>query len=359
MNYGQWFAVTSDYYGAGSATLAVSQFIKSRNPEFIISAGDNYSTYYGTIDTQVGQFYHEFIFPYAGSYGPGDTVNRFFPAVGNHDIDGGGIINYLSYFELPDTARYYDFVKGNVHFFALNSNISEPEGTSDTSVQAQWLQSKLAGSASLYNIVYFHHPPFSSGLHGSNTYMQWPFKQWGATAVLSGHDHYYEHLNIDNLDYFICGTGGQPLYTTYNAIPGSIRHYSGIHGALFTKANHDSITFQFINISDSLIDQYSIYPISIVKNDLVKNESEIFQNSPNPFSSVTKIKLFLAHSGNVQVKVFNILGDEVETLSEGRMTAGFHEINWNAINLKNGMYFYRFRFDDIFKIRKAIVNNEF
>src|SRR5688500_8304585 len=83
------FAVISDCEGAKPATTDVANLVKSWNPEFIVTAGDNYdaSGAAGTIDQNIGQFYHQFIYPYVGSYGPGssDGINRFFPALGNHD----------------------------------------------------------------------------------------------------------------------------------------------------------------------------------------------------------------------------------------------------------------------------------
>ena len=76
-----------DYGNAGPDELAVAELVKSWNPEFIITLGDNNYDVgsQSTIDPNIGQYYHEFIFPYIGSYGPGDTVNRFFPSLGNHD----------------------------------------------------------------------------------------------------------------------------------------------------------------------------------------------------------------------------------------------------------------------------------
>lgn len=87
-----------------------------------------------TIDPNIGQYYHEFISPYPGIYGVGDTINRFFPTLGNHDVRTDDGQPYTDYFTLPNYERYYDFVWGDVHFFALNSNSSEPDGADSTSI---------------------------------------------------------------------------------------------------------------------------------------------------------------------------------------------------------------------------------
>lgn len=70
------------------------------------------------------------------------------------------------------------------------SDCNEPDGTTSTSVQAQWLQASLAASTAVWKFVLLHHSPYSSGsTHGTNPRTQWPFEAWGAHAVFSGHDH--------------------------------------------------------------------------------------------------------------------------------------------------------------------------
>lgn len=209
------FAVIGDYGSAGEAERDVADEVKSWNPDFIITAGDNNyeNGSASTVDRNVGQYYHDFIHPYVGGYGAGAEKNRFFPVLGNHDWSTPGARPYLDYFTLPGNERYYDFTWGPVHLFALDSDPSEPDGVTSTSAQASWLRDKLAASTEEWKVVYFHHSPYSSGLeHGSTSYMQWPFKQWGATAVISGHDHDYERVVKDSLPYFVNGAGGKSFY---------------------------------------------------------------------------------------------------------------------------------------------------
>ena len=56
----------------------------------------------------------------------------------------------------------------------------------------------LAASTAPWKIVYMHHPPYSSSQHGSTPGMQWPFENWGASLVLTGHDHTYERILRDD-----------------------------------------------------------------------------------------------------------------------------------------------------------------
>ena len=263
------FAAFGDY-GSNAGTPAVRNLVDSLDVDFIITTGDNvYNS--GPIDTQVGQFYSKYIGNYTGAYGPGSPTNRFFPSLGNHDYDdpAGGVnaSAYFNYFTLPGNERYYDFEVGPVHFFAVNSNSEEPNGTSSTSAQGQWLQAGLANSDSPFNIVYFHHAAYSSAQHRSSTYMQWPFEQWGATAVLAGHDHSYERiLRDDNGDgtvmpYFVTGLGGASRYNFSTPfVQGSAARYNANWGTMLVQASDESITFEFLSVTGggTLIDSYTI-----------------------------------------------------------------------------------------------------
>jgi tartrate-resistant acid phosphatase type 5 len=250
------FAVIGDYGIAGPAEQSVAALVAGWDPDFVITAGDNNYPLGAaeTIDDNIGQFYHPFIFPYTGGYGQGSTYNRFFPAPGNHDWYTPGMKAYLDYFSLPGNERYYDFRAGPVHFFALDSDPSEPDGVNADSVQAHWLKSALADEPGCWNLVYFHHPPYSSSAHGSTVYMQWPFANWGVTAVLSGHDHVYERIQWDGMLYFVDGLGGNSTYGFGTPVPGSIVRYNANWGALLVTAGEDKIHYAFYAVDGTLID---------------------------------------------------------------------------------------------------------
>ncbi len=206
------FAIFGDYGDTDlSGEKAVSAMVHGWNVDFILTVGDNvYAPQ--SLDAAVGQQYHDYIGNYQGAYGSGSTINRFFPALGNHEYDEGYVPTYLNYFTLPDNERYYDFQIGPVHFFALSSNKQEPDGRSSTSVQGHWLQSLLANSDASFDVAYFHHTAYNPS--GSTATMQWPFEQWGVNAVFAGHQHNYYRENRDDngdgvfLPYTTTGLGG-------------------------------------------------------------------------------------------------------------------------------------------------------
>ena len=255
----QSFAAIGDFGTGDTNESKVAQLVKSWNPEFIITVGDNNypKGEASTIDQNIGAFYSDFIYPYQGIYGSGDSVNNFFPSPGNHDYDTTDAITYYNYFTLPGNERYYDFVRGDVHFFSINSNEEEPDGISSNSIQANWLKNKLASSTSTWKVVYFHHAPYGSAGHGNDTTMQWPFKEWGADVVISGHNHIYERLEVDGFPYFIVGHGGRRLHTVSYTLLES-QAIDDEFGALKITASPTALLFEAFDINYELVDSYEL-----------------------------------------------------------------------------------------------------
>ncbi len=161
-----------------------------------------------------------------------------YPVIGNHDEDEGDATNYVDVFMNPDHAPeapelYYSFDYGNVHGVVLDSHVHSMEWfeclpTRDLMIdgcfdegQERWLQADLGAAAvdpEIDHIVLFIHiGPYSSkenrsGNHQMRELLDW-FHAMGVTAIISGHDHYYERGAAHNgIPYVITGGGGAPLY---------------------------------------------------------------------------------------------------------------------------------------------------
>ncbi|HSM56314.1 MAG TPA: metallophosphoesterase, partial [Candidatus Sulfomarinibacteraceae bacterium] len=258
------FAAIGDYGQAGDGAAAVATLVSSWEPEFIITLGDNNypDGEAETIDENIGQYYADYIYPYLGEYPTTSTleINRFFPALGNHDYyNPDGAQPYLEYFTLPGNERYYDFTWGPVHLFALNSDFSEPDGVGANSAQAQWLQEALSESTASWKLVYFHVTPYSSSDRDSGAWMRWPFREWGASAVLAAHEHHYERLLVDGLPYFVNGLGGGAIYSIGEVHPDSQVQFTGTHGAMRIEASPETITLEFITRSGEVIDSHTLH----------------------------------------------------------------------------------------------------
>lgn len=268
------FAAVGDFWSGNPATQAVADLISGWNPDFVVTVGDNNYSNSGTTaawDTAVGQYFGKYIRYPLGStslYSPGSPINRFFPALGNHDWDAGG---YTNYFDLPGKERYYDFLKGPVHIFVLDSDRREPDGTTASSLQGQWLQTQLAASTAPWKIVIFHHPAYSSAQHGNSAWMQWPFQEWGASLVMAGHDHDYERIVKDGFPYLVNGFGGRSLYNFVNIDPDSRVRYNTNYGAMLLEATPLTMTLQAYSIADggTLIDSFTLDRAALPNADLI------------------------------------------------------------------------------------------
>lgn len=272
------FAVIGDYGINDQHEAAVASLVASWNPGYILALGDDYyspagGTGTGKYDQSTGAYYGKWLrdITTTGTRLPKGlaAVNAFFPCLGNHDYSDAtpSPQTYLTYFDLPGAGftntsgneRYYDFVEGPIHFFVLNSNSAEPDGTASTSKQGLWLKTQLAASTSTWNVVYDHHPPFSSDLvHGSDKSLEWPFAAWGADAVLSGHAHVYERIERDGITYFVNGLGGAGRYSFGTPVTGSQVRYDSDWGAQKVTVTATALTFEFWNEAGKLIDGYTI-----------------------------------------------------------------------------------------------------
>lgn len=86
----------------------------------------------------------------------------------------------------------------------------------------------------------------------------------------------------------------------------------------------------------------------------VANEYKLLQNYPNPFNPSTIINFQLPSAGNVELKVFDVLGREVAILVNNYYESGNHsvELNANEYQLNSGVYFYQIRAGDFVETRK-------
>jgi tartrate-resistant acid phosphatase type 5 len=253
------FAIIGDFGSGSYMEQDVAQLIESWRPDFVTTVGDNdYAGGTGSLDRAVGRFYHGYIYPYHGKYGKGAATNRFFPIPGHRDWDHDALRPYLDYFTLPGNERYYDLVRGPVHLFMLDSDEREPDGATATSIQAQWLREGLARSTAPWNLVLAQHAPYTSHRVADTKRMRWPFKAWGADAVVSGFYHVYERLLVDGLPYFVDGVGGSSVSEFGEIDPHSRFRYAGDYGAMLVDATDTRIIFRFVNRRGRMVDADSL-----------------------------------------------------------------------------------------------------
>jgi len=93
----------------------------------------------------------------------------------------------------------------------------------------------------------------------------------------------------------------------------------------------------------------------VEKDDNVVLSYDLSQNYPNPFNPVTQIRYTLEQSGNVTLRVFDVLGKEVATLVNENQNAGRHVVDFNASNFASGVYLYRLEAGSFLQVKKMIL----
>lgn len=99
------------------------------------------------------------------------------------------------------------------------------------------------------------------------------------------------------------------------------------------------------------------YSNEILVDKILPTSYSISQNYPNPFNPVTTIKYQLPADNFVSLKIYNSLGEEVSTIINGMVSAGTHEVNFDAKDLSSGVYLYVLRAgeNDFIKTMKMIL----
>jgi hypothetical protein len=92
-----------------------------------------------------------------------------------------------------------------------------------------------------------------------------------------------------------------------------------------------------------------------VNVDFTPKEYVLYQNYPNPFNPSTKIKYALPQNSKVNLTIYNTIGEVVIVLVDEIQSEGFHEVDFNASELTNGIYFYRLVANDNTMVKKMIL----
>jgi hypothetical protein len=296
------FTTLGDFGTGGSsqkAVLAVMNRPEWRG-EFLVALGDNaYSS--GTEQ----EFQDRMFTP---------MVNLLrevpvFPSLGNHEYVTDQGQPYLDNFYLPTnnpagTERYYSFDWGNVHFVALDSNCAIGLATSDrcsATAQKTWAQQDLAATTQPWKVVFFHHPPWSSGEHGSQLSMRRNyaplFEQYGVDLVLTGHDHNYERSKpmkgdavapsgTRGIPYVVVGSGG----ATLRAFPASQPSWTAVrdnqvYGFMDVVVEGGTLTAKLVTSTGAVRDTLTLtktLPVAAALTGTTVVKAQALETAPGP-----------------------------------------------------------------------------
>jgi hypothetical protein len=150
---------------------------------------------------------------------------ELFATLGNHDdVEGTGDAQ-LEALGMP--GRWYSVRRGDVLAIALDS--TDPTNPD----QLAWLEHTLATTDATWKLAGLHHPPYSSGFHGSVPAVRDAFvplfERYGVQIVFSGHEHDYQRTNpINGVTYVVSGAGSRTRRTgtdDFTAVAYSTHHY--------------------------------------------------------------------------------------------------------------------------------------
>jgi hypothetical protein len=177
---------------------------------------------------------------------------------------------------------------------------------------------------------------FSATTDSKNVNLNW------ATATEINNSGFEIERRYDKTDWleigFVPGHGTTTEKQNYSYIDQNVN--AGIYSYRLKQVDFDG-TFEYSN--------------EILVNVTASSEFTLDQNFPNPFNPNTLIKYSIPKSSQVSLKIFNTLGQEMETLVNEEKQVGTYEVNWNASNLQSGVYFYRLQADSFIETKKMIL----
>ena len=85
------------------------------------------------------------------------------------------------------------------------------------------------------------------------------------------------------------------------------------------------------------------------------SEYSLNQNYPNPFNPSTTIKFGIPEASDVQITIYDMVGNKVDVLVNDNLSAGYHTYNWNASNRASGIYFLQMTTSKFTKVNKMLL----
>jgi hypothetical protein len=96
--------------------------------------------------------------------------------------------------------------------------------------------------------------------------------------------------------------------------------------------------------------------IGISNNNVVVEDYSLTQNYPNPFNPSSTFTFSIPKSGNVSLKFYDMIGNEVATYVDGFMNAGSYSVEFDGSSLASGVYFYKLQAGDFSATKKMVLS---
>jgi hypothetical protein len=354
------------YFVLGDSGTGRESQIKVRNAllnEYNRNAVD-FLLHVGDVHQQAGDEYDSIYFDI---YQPLLQELGFFLAIGNHDVitDNGG--PFLDSFSPPGTnghpdGRYYWHTWGNSFFINIDTNLDVRKGSPQYDFIIEALSSEEQKNAD-WTFAYFHHPPYTE---------YWPawegdqrvrddlvplFEEFEVDMVFNGHTHSYEHGIIDQVHYLIAGGGGGNLDPFGRNVP-HVRFSTAEYHFLRVDIDGLKLEMKAIDSNGSVFDTVEInkeLSVSLENDIILPSQFKLQQNYPNPFNPTTNITYQLPTASQIDLSVYNMIGQKISVIAQGLQEAGTHTVKFDASQLSSGIYLYRLNAGDRVQIKKMVL----
>jgi hypothetical protein len=90
-------------------------------------------------------------------------------------------------------------------------------------------------------------------------------------------------------------------------------------------------------------------------NSQIPSSFRLYPAYPNPFNASTTIQYDLVKNSPVEISIYNIMGQKIETLVDQRQEAGHHQVIWDASYVSSGIYFYKITAGDFTETKKMVL----
>jgi hypothetical protein len=179
----------------------------------------------------------------------------FYAALGNHDEPSNRAYPGFN----MGGQRYYSFVKGDIRFIVLDTNLMDPK-------QLAWFEDTLRISHEFWTICYFHHPLYSDGgRHGPDVELRVLLEpllvRYNVDVVFAGHEHFYERLKPQKgITYFIAGSGGQLARGDVRPSEMTAAAFDQDQAFMTVEVDRDDLSFRTISRTGRIVDTGVILP---------------------------------------------------------------------------------------------------
>jgi len=170
------------------------------------------------------------------------------------------------------------------------------------------------------------------------------------TTIIPDKQTFLDSILIDRGETWLLPFGGTQTYFPYKPF-----YFIDSLGILYSEWNYRKMALVGVKKPNGTLYGQEINFITNIDEPKRKlGYFELYQNYPNPFNPETQISFTLNIPSEIKIEVYNLLGQKITSLFDGKKPAGNHKISFNAKGLSSGVYFYRITSNEFSSTRKML-----